>query len=86
MQRRVSVHRRESNQEEHMVAELVVGDCFGEAALFGDDVRTATVKAVGLLTLLRLTRRDVLDLAEKHTDFETHLHGVNEARKDATVQ
>jgi len=86
MQGNVSVHRRDTGHDDQLLAELSVGDFFGEAALLGDDVRTATVKAEDPLTLLRLTRRDVLELAEENTEFESHLRNTNEQRKDATLQ
>ena len=76
----VSVHRRDPAGKDTKLAELTVGDFFGEAALLGDDVRTATVHAQTPLTLLRLTRRDVIELAEENTEFNRHLREVNEQR------
>ena len=58
------------------VAELKDGDFFGETALLSDQVRTATVSAAIPSTLLRLTRNDVLTLAQ--TDHELS-HRLEEA-------
>ena len=80
VQGNVSVHRRDTAGEDKQLAELTVGDFFGEAALLGDDVRTATVLAQTPLTLLRLTRRDVIELAEENTEFNRHLREVNDQR------
>ena len=62
------------------IAELAPGDFFGETALLGDDVRPATVIAMGPLTLLRLTRKSVLDLADLHPEISRRLKAAGEAR------
>ena len=62
------------------IAELGPGNFFGETALLGDDVRTATVIAMGQLTLLRLTRKSVLDLADLHPEISRRLKAAGEAR------
>ncbi len=80
MQGAVSVHRREAGREEKKLADLTVGDFFGEAALLGDDVRTASVRAQTPLTLLRLTRRDVIELAQENAEFDRHLREANAQR------
>jgi CRP-like cAMP-binding protein len=46
------------------MAEFKDGEFFGEMALLGDQVRTASVKASTPTTVYRLTRRDVLAVAE----------------------
>jgi CPA1 family monovalent cation:H+ antiporter len=79
MQGEVSVIRLQGETKTHL-ADLGVGAFFGEAALLGDDVRTATVKAVTPSTLLRLARRDVLELAREHPEVEKSLESVRSAR------
>ena len=66
--------------ESKVIAELRDGDFFGEMALLGDQVRTATVKAITPTTLLRLSRRDVLALAEADPDLRERLEDANEVR------
>jgi CPA1 family monovalent cation:H+ antiporter len=62
------------------VAELRDGDFFGEMALLGDQVRTATVEAETACTLLRLTRRQVLELAESEAELRSRLEQVQAER------
>jgi CPA1 family monovalent cation:H+ antiporter len=62
------------------VAELRDGDFFGEVALFGDHVRTATVKAVTPSTLLRLRRRDILALADAEPELRNCLIEARDER------
>ncbi len=73
----VSVSRAGEN-----IAALGPGDFFGEMALLGDQVRTATVNARMPCTLLRLRRRDVLAVAEEQTDLRARLEHVSEARRE----
>ena len=56
------------------VAKLSQGEFFGEAALLGAETRTATVTAATSLTLLRLTRRNVLALAEQYDEIAERLN------------
>ena len=66
--------------EGKVIAELRDGDFFGEIALLGDQVRTATVKAMTPTTLLRLTRKDVLALAEEDHELKERLEDATEVR------
>ncbi|MDA0820924.1 MAG: cation:proton antiporter [Proteobacteria bacterium] len=61
---------------------LVAGDFFGEAALLGDEIRTARVVATSPLTLLRLTRKNVLELAENHPGINEKLNAAYVARAE----
>ena len=63
------------------VGTLSRGEFFGEVALLGDEVRTATVTAKTSLTLLRVTRRTVLSLAEKHADIAERLEHAHSQRR-----
>jgi len=63
------------------LATLTTGDFFGETALLGDEVRTATVLADEPVSLLRLTRRDVLAIAAEDAEFDAHLHRVAAERR-----
>jgi CPA1 family monovalent cation:H+ antiporter len=66
------------------IAELRDGDFFGETALLGDQVRTATVKAKIPTTLLRLRRRDIMSLAKTDPELRNRLKQVSEARQAET--
>ncbi|MFT5132508.1 MAG: CPA1 family monovalent cation:H+ antiporter [Gammaproteobacteria bacterium] len=75
---RVKVYRE--TDETSVIAELRDGDFFGEMALLGDQVRTATVEALAPTTLLRLSRRDVLALADEDPELKTRLEDANDVR------
>jgi len=66
------------------VAELKDGDFFGEMALLGDQVRTATVKANSSSTLLRLRRRDVMHLADDDPELKRRLIDIKDERETQT--
>lgn len=67
-----------------VIAELRDGDFFGEMALLGDQLRTATVKAKIPTTLLRLSRRDVLSLAATDPELRYRLEDAEEVRRVST--
>ena len=64
-----------------VIAELRDGDFFGEMALLGDQLRTATVKAKMPSTLLRLRRKDVLALAVSAPELKYRLEDAEEVRR-----
>jgi len=71
-------------REEHpgkILAELKEGDFFGEMALLGDQVRTATVKAVGPTTALRLRHKDVMELAGIEPELNKRLVEADKIRR-----
>ena len=65
--------RKSENGESEKLGDLKDGDFFGEMALLGDHVRTATVTAKTAVTLLRLTRGDVIKVADQHEEVEQRL-------------
>ncbi|MFT4580777.1 MAG: CPA1 family monovalent cation:H+ antiporter [Gammaproteobacteria bacterium] len=75
----VAVSREENGAATH-IGRLFAGDFFGEAALLGDEKRTARVVATSPLTLLRLTRKNVLDLAENYAGISEKLNAAYVAR------
>lgn len=79
-QGKVGVHHSGDGGEEQFLAELGHGDFFGETALLGEQVRTATVEAQAPSTLPRITRRDMLALAEQHPEVEQRLDQARAAR------
>jgi CRP-like cAMP-binding protein len=76
----VGVYRNTQSTDADPIAKLSAGDFFGETALLGDDVRTATVKALTPAALLRLTRRTVLDLAAVDSAVEARLNAARTQR------
>jgi len=56
------------------------GDFFGELALLGEHIRTASVVARHSSALLRLRRTDVLDIAAKYPQVEERLKQVQSER------
>ncbi len=77
---RVGVSRKDDDGEETPLAELDAGDFFGEMALLGEQVRTASVRALHACTLLRLTRKDVLAMAEEHPAIARRLQEAQSQR------
>ncbi len=63
------------------IAELRDGDFFGEMALLGTQVRTANVKSVKPTTLLRLSRKDVLSMAENEPELKARLEQASSVRQ-----
>ena len=75
----VSIYKNENEQEP--IAELRDGDFFGEMALLETQVRTANVKTLKPTTLLRLSRKDVLSMAENEPLLKERLEQISLARK-----
>jgi len=74
----VNVYKNNNNEP---IAKLYPGDFFGEMALFGDQKRTATVKAKIPSVLLRLRRKDVLELAEGDPELKIRLEEAKSSRQ-----
>jgi CPA1 family monovalent cation:H+ antiporter len=75
----VSVYKAEHEAEP--IAKLRDGDFFGEMALLGTQVRTANVRAEKPTTLLRLSRKNVLSLAENEPELKARLEQISSVRK-----
>ena len=75
----VSVYK--NGHEDETIVELRDGDFFGEMALLGTQVRSANVKSVKSTTLLRLTRKDVLTMAENEPELKARLEQISTARQ-----
>lgn len=71
----------ESDVGHTALADLVVGDFFGEIALLGDHVRNATVTAIHASTLLRLTARDVNKIALQIPEIGVYLNRLKKKRE-----
>ncbi|MFK5894089.1 MAG: cyclic nucleotide-binding domain-containing protein, partial [Pseudomonadota bacterium] len=76
----VEISHNNIDQSKIVIAQLHSGSFFGETALLGDATRTATVKAINSVTLLRLRRKDVLKIAEEHPEIKQHLKAAKEKR------
>ncbi len=77
---RLAVSQHTEDGGEQALVERGPGDFFGEIALLGGQVRTATVRALQPCTLLRLSRKDVLAIAEQHPQVATSLEEAKQAR------
>lgn len=75
----VQVSIKTENGDVKNLEELGPGDVFGETALLGDHVRTATITAQSAVTLLRLTRKDVLKAAGQCEDVKKCLEELRDA-------
>ncbi len=64
-----------------LIADLKEGDFFGEMALLGDQIRTATVKIKERTALLKLSRSDILQLAEANPELKARLEDAKSTRE-----
>lgn len=76
---RVGVYKQ-GDDAQYRAGALGRGEFFGEIALLGDHVRTATVRAETPTTLLRLKRQDVLRIARGVPVLEERLQKARLAR------
>jgi len=75
----VSIYK--NGYEDEPITEFRDGDFFGEMALLEAQVRTANAKALKPTTVLRLTRKDVLFMAESEPELKERLEQISSARK-----
>lgn len=68
------------NNQKQNLAQFKAGDFFGEVALLGDHIRSATVTAKSTITLLRLTKNDVLNCAKQEPEIKISLEQERDAR------
>ncbi len=78
---KVVVTRRGQDDNGGVVAELMAGDFFGEAALLEDSVRTASVYAESMATLIRIPRREVLRIAAEQPELQQRLEETASERQ-----
>ena len=78
---RAMVTRHGQQAAESVIARLEQGDFFGEIALLEDHMRTATVHASQACTLIRITRRDMLELAERYPEIAERLEAARLERR-----
>lgn len=64
-----------------VIATVEQGGFFGEKGLLGGHVRSATVSAKTMLSLLRLSRRDIRSLSKKHSEINARLQQVRDERQ-----
>ncbi len=76
----LTVTRRGDDGTEEPMAVMGNGDFFGETALLGDHRRTATVTALTPCTLVRLTRAEVLGIADHHPEVAARLEHARRER------
>ena len=72
--------RKKADNSKVIIAKLNSGSFFGETALLGQSIRTATVEAIDSVTLLRLRRKDVLKIAKQYPEINEYLTIANERR------
>ena len=77
----VGVSIKTENGASKNIEEFGPGDVFGETALLGNHIRKVTVVALSTVTLLRLTRKDVLKAAVQHEDIKQCLESIRNAHR-----
>lgn len=72
--------RHEKQQRSEVLGKLTASDFFGEMALLGESVRTASVIATSTLSLFRLSRVDLLHIASQHQEIFERLEQERQKR------
>ena len=73
-------YQQDEQGREKILGTLAADDFFGEMALLGDHVRTASVKAKTAVTSLRLRRSDVMRVAKQHEEVQRRIEQVRDQR------
>ncbi len=82
----VAVLRNQTQGGKTRLGCLTEGAFFGETALLGHSLRSATVRAETPATLLRLVRKDVLHLAKQHPEVKQRLIKASKQRQENPEQ
>lgn len=80
----VTVTRLNQETEEHL-ATLKQGDFFGEGALLGDSIRSATVRATTPLRLIRMSQEQVMELADVQPEIAEALEAAQQTRQNPAI-
>ncbi len=72
--------------EEKKVAELSDGSFFGEMAVITDQPRSASVIALGDLSLLKIPKKDVLQILEEYPKVKEVVAKIGLARTEDTME
>lgn len=78
---KLGVYHEDEQGNEKLLAVLTDGDLFGEIGLLENSIRTATVRALEESTLLRLTKKEVIELADQFDDIYQRLETAYKANK-----
>lgn len=80
LQGEVAVQRKVGEGDEQLDV-LVIGDYFGEEGLLESKPRTATVTAIGVVSLLSVDRQKFQDLLDEFPQVKTGLERIIESRR-----
>ena len=84
LQGKAGVTSNSADGSSNDLAQLGRGDFFGEMALLGEHVRSATVTALTPMTLLRLSRKAVLEAARDNHEIKRSLERARSERSRPT--
>ena len=76
----------EVDGEEQQVAEIGANDVIGEMGVLNDHRRTASVRAVGRVRVLRIAQSDMLDLVRQFPELALEMLRVLSKRLTATTR
>jgi len=82
----VEVHTRDTSGKPLLLAQLGVGDFFGEVAVLSGKPRTATIVSRTPVTVIEISRADLERIAGTFPEVRTVLQNFYERRARATVE